>query len=97
MNLKVLHDIACYLRAMVGSPNITSAGVDISVPGNFKSIAVVKTNDTGTVNVTLSDGSIYPMTAQGETFADGATAGTLLPAYTIATSDGGTWKWHGIQ
>jgi len=75
----------------------TVSGVNTSVPAGLTSVAIVKTNSTGTVNVTMSDASIYPLTQQGEGIADDASNGTVLPAYTIASSDGGTWKWHGIK
>lgn len=72
----------------------TSAGENSSIPAGFKSVAIVKTNDTGTVEITMSDASIYTLTEQGEGLSDNS---VNLPAYTIATSDGGEWKWHGIQ
>lgn len=78
--------------------NVTSAGVDSSIPAGFKSIAIVKTSqDTDTVTITLSDGSTYDLTVLGESFEDAASPNGTLPAYTIATGDGGTWKWHGIK
>lgn len=75
----------------------TGAGTNTSIPAGYKSIAITKTNSTGTVNITLGDSSIFPLTSQNEIFADAASQYYQLPGYTIATSDGGTWKWHGIQ
>lgn len=78
--------------------NITSAGVDTDIPAGFKSIAIVKTSqDDDTVTITLSDGSTYDLTALGESFEDAASPNGKLPEYSIATADGGTWKWHGIK
>lgn len=77
--------------------NVTSAGGAVSIPAGFKSIAVIKTSSGGTATITLSDGSTYPLTELGESFADAATPNGTLPAYTIATGDGATWKWHGIK
>lgn len=81
----------------VCSDTITSAGINNSIPAKFKSIAIVKTNDTGNVIITLSDSSTYSLDILGETFIDAATPNGKLPAYVITTSNGGTWKWHGIK
>lgn len=96
-------DIVKYLKIMAGklccqvSANTTSAGVNTSVTDRFKSISISKTNNIGTVNITMSDGSVYPMIDLGEIFYDAASPGSFLPAYTISSSDGGTWKWHSIK
>lgn len=79
------------------TPHVTSAGVGTSIPAGFKSIAITKTSSAGTVTITLSDGSTFALTAQNELFADAASQYYTLPAYTIATADAATWKWHGIQ
>ncbi len=80
-----------------GDTNITSSGVGVSVPVGFKSVSIVKTSSTGTVNVTMSDASVYPMTVEGEVLVSAASPGGVLPAFTIATGDGATWKWQGIK
>ena len=77
--------------------NITTADVDDDVPAGLKSVAIIKTSEPGTVTITLSDGSTYDLTVLGESFADAATPNGKLPVYTIASGDGGTWKWHGIK
>lgn len=69
-----------------------SAGIGISVPAGFRSISIVALS--GTVNVTMTDGSTYPMTTTGETLIQVADGSQSLPAYTIS---GGTWKWIGIK
>lgn len=74
----------------------TSASGSTSIPAGFASIAITKTSVGGTATITLSDGSTYPLTEQGEVFID-AGGNKSLPAYTISTLDGATWKWHGIK
>lgn len=74
----------------------TSASGSTSIPAGFASIAITKTSSSGMVVITLSDGSTYPLTMQGEVFID-AGGNKSLPAYTITTPDGATWKWHGIK
>lgn len=71
----------------------TSAGSGSSIPAGFTSIAIVQTG-AGTVDIQMSDGSNYSMTAVGEVFSDSINAGSL-PTYIISGS--GTWKWHGIK
>lgn len=73
----------------------TTAGAGIDVPAGLRSVAIVKTSADGTVNVTMSDTSVYAMTAAGEVIVDSATGDAKLPAYPI--SGDGTWKWHGIK
>ena len=77
--------------------NTTTAGANVDVPAGLQSVAILKTNATGTVTITLSDGSTYDLTTQGEGFSDAATANGKLPIYSIASGDGGEWKWHGIK
>jgi hypothetical protein len=74
----------------------SSAGTG-DIDAGFKSIAIVKTNDTGTVTITLSDSSVYTLTEEGEGFSDASSPGFSLPAYDISSADGGTWKWHGLS
>ena len=96
-------DIIKYLKIMAGrlccqsAANITSGGVNTSTSDKFKAISISKTNNIGIVNITLSDGTIYPMIDLGEIFYDSASPGSFLPEYTISSTDGGTWKWHGIK
>ena len=77
--------------------NITSAGANSNITANFRSISIIKTNTTGTITITLSDGSTYPLSLQGEGISQSAVQGYKLPAYTIATADGATWKWIGVK
>lgn len=76
-----------------GSMGTTTSGVSTDIPAGLKSFSVVKTDSGGPTNLTLSDGSVYPLTLQGEVFSESATAGGKLPDYAIS---GGTWKWHGV-
>jgi hypothetical protein len=71
---------------------VTSSGINTSIPAGFASIAI--TAESGGVNITLSDGTVFPLSVLGEVFVDAAGANKSLPAYTIS---GGTWKWHGIK
>lgn len=93
-------EIARLLRTLVNNtcaasaPAITTAGTG-SIPAGLRSVAIVKTSSNAdSVTITLSDGSTYTMTEQGEVFGDNAVVGGVLPAYTI--SGAGTIKWHGI-
>lgn len=95
--LRILTDKICCLIGDGATPvtQTTVSGVNTSVPAGLKSVSITKTDATGTaVNITLSDGSVFPLTVQYETFVDAASLGGNLPAYTIS---GGTWKWHGIK
>lgn len=77
------------------SSNTTTSGTG-SVPAGLKCFSLVKTSDnTSTVIITLSDGSVYNVTEKGEVFSDTATGTARLPAYTITGT--GTFKWHGIK
>ena len=79
-----------------GDPIITSAGLNSSIPAGFNSVSIVKTStNLNTVTITLSDGSTYVLTEQGEGFSDSVITSRPLPGYTIVGP--GTWKWHGIQ
>jgi hypothetical protein len=80
-----------------GEAGITTSGVGTDVPAGMRSVSIVKTSEAGTVNITMSDGSIYPMTQEGEVFVTSAGAGGVLPDYLVATADAATWKWHGIK
>lgn len=96
----ILGEIARYLRILTtkdccNTPPVTSAGTG-NVPAGFKSVAIVKTSTSAdSTIITLSDGSTYTMTEQGEVFSDAALDGQTLPAYTITGA--GTIKWHGIK
>lgn len=88
--LKIIADKDC-------SPAKVSTGAGVgSIPAGYKSVAITKTSpNTDSVIITLSDGSTYTMTEQGEYFADGTDPGQRLPAYPISGT--GTIKWHGIK
>lgn len=95
--IELLKRIDRSLGCAACEPPITTAGGSISVPAGLKSVAITKTNGTGTATVTLSDGSTYALTTLGEGISDAASPNFTLPAYTISTGDGATWKWHGIK
>ena len=75
----------------------TSAGVDTSIPAGFSSISIVQTSASGTVNITMSDGTIFALQTQGEVLVQSAGDNKFLPAYPIAGVGGGTWKWVGVK
>lgn len=75
----------------------TSAGTNTPIPAGFSSVAIVQTTTTGGVAITMSDSSVFSLEVQGETFVDAAGPGKSLPAYPIAATGGGQWKWHGIK
>lgn len=95
--ISLLKSIDRALNCATCRDNVTTAGVDVDVPAGLNSVAIIKTSDTGTVTITLSDGSTYDLTVLGEGFSDAATPNGKLPIYTITSGDGGTWKWHGIK
>lgn len=70
----------------------TSAGSDTSVPAGFSRVTI--TLLSGTSSVTMSDGSIYPLTIANETLTFSTAPNEVLPAIPI---DGGTWKWVGTN
>ena len=77
---------------------VTSAGTGVGVPIGVKSIAIVKTDSgAGLVNIQLSDGSIFALSLQGESFVDVSADRFSLPAYVISSTGGATWSWHGIK
>jgi hypothetical protein len=69
-----------------------SSGQNTSVPAGFSSVSIVALS--GTVDVTMADGSIYPLTTTGETLVQTASPNKSLPAYHIS---GGTWKWIALK
>ena len=75
------------------TPATTSAGVNIPVPAGFKTVSIALL--TGNINVTMSDGSTYPMDVVGESLVQVANGDSILPAYTITGT--GTYKWSGIK
>lgn len=87
---------SCTACAAGGSvTNLSAAGTNISVPAGFKSIAIVKTGVSDTVDIEMSDSSLYTMTELGEVFVQAVSPGSTLPAYNIAGES--SWKWQGIQ
>jgi hypothetical protein len=88
-----LKEIARYTNSNACCTATTTSGVNTSVPAGLGSVAIALTD--GSANITLSDGSVYPMIVVGEVFVDSAPFGASLPAYAISGS--GTWKWHGIS
>lgn len=78
----------------------TLAGANISVPAGLRSIVIVKTSGLGTVDIQMSNASVYTLRADGESFFDDANIAGLnatLPAYTITVTASATFKWHGTQ
>lgn len=103
-NISLLKEIARHTRCMECADSegdngsgveCTVAGINESVPAGLKSVAIIKTNDTGTATVTFTTGT-YDLTLEGEGISDNASVGLTLPAYAISTGDGGEWKWHGV-
>lgn len=95
----VLNKIITELKAIARNTSIsgcctatTSAGSNTSVPAGFSSVSIVDLS--GTVTITMSDGSTYQLTSTGETLVQVASGNKSLPAYTIS---GGTWKWVAIK
>lgn len=75
----------------------TSAGNTTSIPVGFSSISIVQTSPGGTVNITMSDGTVFTLQVQGEILVHAAGNGKFLPAYPIASPDGATWKWTAVK
>lgn len=91
-----LKQISHYTNPSECCAAITSGGTGALIPAGFNSISITQTS-AGAVNVTLSDGSVFPLTASGQVFTQVAGPGKFLPAYTISTTDGATWKWAAIK
>lgn len=91
--LKSIADTNCRMVGE-GAPitNSTSAGTG-NIPAGFSSMSIVLLS--GSIDVDMSDGSVYPMTTIGESLVQASTTGGSLPAYTITGT--GTWKWVGVK
>jgi|SRR5271155_423964 len=76
---------------------ITSAGQDISVPSGFNAVSIVQTSASGTVGITMSDGSTFILSAQGQTYSVSAAIFQSLPAFLISGTAGATWEWSAIK
>lgn len=87
-----LKEIAHNTKSSACCAAITSAGT-ADVPAGFGSVSIVLLS--GTADVTMSDGSTYPMTTVGEVLIQAAPGNKFLPAITITGS--GTWKWSAIK
>lgn len=100
----ILGTIVQYLKQIASHTNdsaccaaSTSAGLNSSIPVGFSSIAIVQTSSGGTVDIHMSDGTIFTLQVQGEVLVHAAGNNKYLPAYTITTSDGGAWKWSAVK
>lgn len=94
--IQLLKSIERALTCATCRDNITLAGTTGPIPAGLKSFVLVKTSsNSDTVVITLSDGSTYTLTEQGETFSDSLDGAGKLPEYQI--SGAGTFKWHGIK
>ena len=95
-----LNEIIARLKEIARNTNnnacctaVTSSGVNTSVPAGFGSVSIVLTS--GSINVTMSDGTVYPMTTVGESLIQSASPVEALPSYVISGT--GTWKWVAIK
>lgn len=91
--LTKLKEISNNTRSSACCTATTSAGTG-DIPAGFASVSIAQTG-TGDVAITMSDATVYTMTAEGEVFVQSAPTNKTLPAYTIAGSS--TWKWVGIK
>jgi hypothetical protein len=76
-----------------GCCTLTTTAGTANVPAHLHSVTITQVG-TGTVVIMLSDGSTYTLSAAGEQFTQ-STVGDNLPAYTISSTGGATWKWYG--
>lgn len=75
----------------------TTSGINSSVPASYHKISITKTTDVGVVNILLSDGSTYSLTANQETFTQGIASNEgVLPAYAVSSTLSATWKWQAV-
>lgn len=74
------------------TPDTVTSGINSSIPAGFKSISIVKTNVNGTATITFADSTAYPLNLEGEGIT---VSGRKLPAFTITSGGGATWKWIG--
>src|SRR5271169_3403739 len=75
----------------------TSAGTNSSVPQGFNSVSIVQTSVSGTVTITMSDGSTFELAGQGQGYSVSAAAFQYLTAYAISSGGGATWQWSAIK
>jgi len=87
----LLKQIAHQTRGNACCDSVPSSGV-ASIPAGLSSITVTQTG-AGTVTITPTGGVAYTLNTVGETYT---LTGGNLPAFTIASTDGGTWKWYGV-
>lgn len=73
----------------------TSAGTG-DVPAGFRDLTITQTA-SGTVVITMSDGTIYTLSAVGQSYVAQAPIFKNLPAYTIIATAGATWQWNGLS
>lgn len=83
--------------ASCGGATVGTTAGEGDVPAGLRSFSLVKTSEAGIVVITMSDATTYTLTEQGEVFIEAASPGGILPDYTVETSDGATWKWHGVS
>ena len=95
--ITLLKRIATFTNPSECCAATTSAGTNTSVPAGFSSVSIVQTSASGTVNITMSDGTVFALQVQGEALVQSAGTGKFLPAYAIAGVGGGTWKWAAIK
>ena len=96
----VMGTVIAYLKEIARNTNdnaccqaITSAGVNTSIPAGFGSVSIILVS--GSIDIVMSDGSIYPMTVIGESLLQSGSVIEKLPAYIITGT--GTWKWSAVN
>jgi hypothetical protein len=93
--------------------HVSTAGTEATPPNallDLQALCVVKTSSIGTVQIDMSDGSVYILTNVNEIFTqsssdNSAKIGVLassevvnyLPQQSITALGGATFKWHGLR
>jgi hypothetical protein len=74
----------------------TSAGTGTSVPAGFRSVTITQSG-AGTVVITMTDGSVYTLSAAGQQYIVTSPIFQSLPAFAISSTGGASWQWSAIS
>jgi hypothetical protein len=96
-----LHEIIARLKEIARNTNnnacceaTTSAGQNSSIPKGFGSVSVVQLT-SGVVNITMSDGTVFQLSAVGQVYVVSAPDFEYLAAFPISGT--ATWEWSAIK
>lgn len=70
---------------------------NLPVPADFKTVTILKTNATGTVEITGDIGADISLAPQNSSIVFGDIQGKLYGAIGVASVNGGEWTWVGVK